>query len=216
LRTLSTPRLLHFRECIHSVSVFQGHQDAVTSAIFSRDDLVISGSDDKSVRIWDLRNMRHPLASIHADSSVNRLSISSGGLIAVPFDNRNVRLYDANGQRVGRLPRSARQGHTRYCGPERSLVLLKMSTYSRMVCGTAWSDDTKPNLFTCGFDRITFGWSVQQNENLKENDSTVGTTSLSSNAAPSSGPASLEGAKYLPRNGKDVNATLKESNLTSH
>ena len=23
------------------------------------------------------------------------------------------------------------------------------------------SEDTKPNLFTCGFDRITLGWSIQ-------------------------------------------------------
>ena len=40
--------------------------------------------------------------------------------------------------------RSSRQGH------------------SRMVCCTAWSesDNTRPNLFTCGFDRMTLGWSV--------------------------------------------------------
>ncbi len=31
-----------------------------------------------------------------------------------------------------------------------------------MVCCTAWSpEDTKPNLFTCGFDRMTLGWSIQ-------------------------------------------------------
>ena len=54
-----------------------------------------------------------------------------------------------NGTRIGRLPRSSRQqGH------------------SRMVCCTAWSeassgiDQAKPNLFTCGFDRMTLGWSV--------------------------------------------------------
>jgi len=113
----------NFRESIHSVSVFQGHHDSVTSAVFSKDDLVVSGSDDRSIRIWDLRNMRNPLASIHADSSVNRLSISNNNLIAIPFDNRNVRLYDMNGQRVGRLPRSARQGHTRYV--EFGIVFLR-------------------------------------------------------------------------------------------
>jgi len=157
----STFRLWDFRESIHSVSVFQGHQDSVTSAIFTREDMVVSGSDDRSVRIWDLRNMRSPLASIHSDSAINRLSISNTGLIAIPFDNRNVRLYDLNGQRVGRLPRSSRQGHT------------------RMVCSTAWSDDTKPNLFTCGFDRVTLGWNVQPRENVKENDAGTATPTLS-------------------------------------
>ena len=42
--------------------------------------------------------------------------------------------------------RSSRQGH------------------ARMVCACAWSDDTTPNLFTCGFDRVTLGWSVQPRE----------------------------------------------------
>jgi len=39
-----------------------------------------------------------------------------------------------------------------------------------MVCCTAWSDDTKPNLFTCGFDKNTFGWTILQQESSKENE----------------------------------------------
>ena len=74
----STFRLWDFRESIHSVSVFQGHQDTVTSAVFSHqeEDKIISGSDDRSVRIWDLRNMRSPVATIQSDSAINRLSVS--------------------------------------------------------------------------------------------------------------------------------------------
>lgn len=112
----STFRLWDFRETIHSVSVFQGHQDTVTSAVFtSSEEKIISGSDDRSARIWDLRNMRSPVATIQSDSAINRLAVSSkpfsslnsnlttssvasghasipsGGVIAIPFDNRNVR-----------------------------------------------------------------------------------------------------------------------------
>ena len=47
------------------------------------------------------------------------------------------------------LRRSSRQGH------------------ARMVCACAWSDDTTPNLFTCGFDRVTLGWSVQPRESAE-------------------------------------------------
>ena len=37
-----------------------------------------------------------------------------------------------------------------------------------MVCSTAWSDEPKPNLFTCGFDKIILGWNIEPRETLKE------------------------------------------------
>ena len=51
---------------------------------------IISGSDDRTVKVWDLRNMRAPITSIQTSSAVNRLSVSSSGLIAIPQDNRHV------------------------------------------------------------------------------------------------------------------------------
>ncbi|XP_022912996.1 WD repeat-containing protein 37 [Onthophagus taurus] len=141
----TTFRLWDFRETVHSVSVFQGHTESVTSAVFTREDKVVSSSDDRTVKVWDLRNMRSPVATIRADSPVNRLSVSSHGIIAIPHDNRHVRLFDLTGQRLARLPRSSRQGH------------------NRMVACVAWADDNlySANLFTCGFDRRVLGWSVQ-------------------------------------------------------
>ena len=81
--------------------------------------------------------MRTAVASVSSDSSVNKLSVSSSNLIAAPYDNRNVRVFDLTGSRLARLPRSSHQGH------------------SRMVTATAWASDNalRPNLFTCGFDR---------------------------------------------------------------
>ncbi|XP_037573164.1 WD repeat-containing protein 37-like isoform X1 [Dermacentor silvarum] len=142
----TTFRLWDFREPIHSVSVFQGHTEAVTSAVFASADKVVSGSDDRTVKIWDLKNMRSPLTTIRLDSPVNRLAISNQNVIAIPHDNRQVRLYDMSGVRLARLPRNSRQGHR------------------RMVCAAAWLDtdqaNVKANLFTCGFDRNTLGWNV--------------------------------------------------------
>lgn len=148
----TTFRLWDFRESIHSVCVFQGHTDTVTSAVFpvSGDEhRLVSGADDRTVKVWELRNMRAPLATIRTDSPVNRLSISPlTGLVAIPHDNRQVRLYDLGGARLGRLPRNNRQGH------------------HRIVTATTWSDDT--GLYTCGFDRIIMGWSVLQNKDKKQ------------------------------------------------
>ncbi|XP_014223046.1 WD repeat-containing protein 37 isoform X1 [Trichogramma pretiosum] len=140
----STFRLWDFRESNHSVSVFQGHTEAVTAAVFTKEDKIVSASDDRSVKVWELRNIRSPLATIRGDSSVNRLAVSSTGIVAIPHDNRQIRLFDLSGQRMARLPRTNRQGHR------------------RMVCSVAWAEENSSscNLFTCGFDRLVLGWSV--------------------------------------------------------
>jgi len=149
----ATFRLWDFREPIHSVSVFQGHSESVTCVTFTRDDKVISGSDDRTAKVWDLRNMRSPLAAMRCESPVNKLSVSPSNVIAVPLDNRNVLLFDLNGLKLARLPRSNRMGHR------------------RMVCATAWAEEntnSRCNLFTCGFDRMLYGWNVQPNKEFKD------------------------------------------------
>lgn len=139
----STFRLWDFRSEIPAVSVFQGHSESVTSTIFSKDDKVISGSDDKSVKIWELKNMRSPLTTIRTDSPVNRLAVSSSGVIAIPHDNRSIRLFDLNGQRIARLQRTSRLGHR------------------RMVSSVAWKENSPMcNLFSSGFDKKVFGWHI--------------------------------------------------------
>ena len=151
----STFRLWDFRETIHAVSVFQGHQESVSSVVFvPATDLLVSGSDDRTVKVWDLRNMRTAVATVQSDSAVNKLSVSNNNLIAVPYDNRNVRIFDMAGTRLARLARSSHQGH------------------SRMVTATAWTSETaqRPNLFTSGFDRQVIGWSVEARETHEEKE----------------------------------------------
>ncbi|KAG7216715.1 hypothetical protein INR49_021098 [Caranx melampygus] len=84
-------------------------QTTVTSAVFTVGDNVVSGSDDRTVKVWDLKNMRSPIATIRTDSAVNRISVSANQrIIALPHDNRQVRLFDMSGVRLARLPRSNR------------------------------------------------------------------------------------------------------------
>lgn len=61
------------------------------------------------MKVWELRNIRSPLATIRGDSAANRLSVSSTGTVAIPHDNRQIRLFDLSGQRLARLPRTSRQ-----------------------------------------------------------------------------------------------------------
>lgn len=89
------------------------HYSTVTCAVFTSaglggEDKLVSGSDDRSIKVWELRNMRSPITTIRADSGVNRFAIASNGIIAIPHDNRQVMLYDMSGQRVTRIPRTAR------------------------------------------------------------------------------------------------------------
>uniref|UniRef100_A0A915PWS9 WD repeat-containing protein 37 n=1 Tax=Setaria digitata TaxID=48799 RepID=A0A915PWS9_9BILA len=139
----STFRLWDFRESIQSVAVFQGHNDSVTSVVFSSGDKLVSGSDDRSIKVWDLRNMRSAIVTVRLDSAVNRLSISSRSIVAIPQDNRNVRLYDLNTVRLTRLPRASGRNHR------------------RIVCCCAWADDHPTHdLFTCGFDKQIIAWKT--------------------------------------------------------
>ena len=164
----STFRLWDFRETIHSVSVFQGHTDSVTCAAFSRTEHIVSGSDDRTVKVltfltqfislifmvkvWDLRNMRAPLTNIQTDSAVNKLAISEGGMVGVPQDNRHVNIYDIAGNKLSRLPRESGKCHM------------------RMVSSVAWAGEGlegwrgRANLFSVGFDRLAMGWRVRGKE----------------------------------------------------
>ena len=68
-----TFRLWDFRAPpIHSVNVFQGHTKPVSSVAFASNDTVVSASEDYSIKVWDLHNMKCPLSSIRLDCAVNR------------------------------------------------------------------------------------------------------------------------------------------------
>ncbi len=69
--------------------------------------------------------MRSPLITISMESTINKLSVSQQhNLITIPLDNRNVRIFDVNGNRICRLSRDS---------------------HSRMVTCAAWL--AQPSLF---------------------------------------------------------------------
>ena len=44
----------------------------VSTAVFAGGDNLVSGSDDRTAKVWDLKNMRSPTTTIRSDSPVNR------------------------------------------------------------------------------------------------------------------------------------------------
>ena len=83
---------------------------------------------------------------------VNKVSISTSGMVAVAQDNRQVHIYDISGAKIARLPRDQGKCHM------------------RMVSSVAWAGDqdtNKPGLFSVGFDRVGFGWRMRSKEEQK-------------------------------------------------
>ena len=50
-------------------SIAEGHNKSVLS-VCATDELLLSASKDRTVKVWDLRNMRAPLTNIQTDSPV--------------------------------------------------------------------------------------------------------------------------------------------------
>ncbi|GMT19069.1 hypothetical protein PFISCL1PPCAC_10366, partial [Pristionchus fissidentatus] len=134
-----TFRLWDLREPMQSVAVLQAHEDTVTSVTFSNDK-VISASDDRTLKVWDTRNMRTAYSNVRLSSPPNHISVGSvNNLIAVPLDNAHVCIYDLNGQR-----------------------LLHRRCHTRLATCTSWSDGS--TLLTGGFDRLLISWKVSTKE----------------------------------------------------
>uniref|UniRef100_A0A4W3GN80 WD repeat-containing protein 37 n=1 Tax=Callorhinchus milii TaxID=7868 RepID=A0A4W3GN80_CALMI len=127
-------------ELVHSLT---GHDQELTHCCTHPSQrLVVTSSRDTTFRLWDFRDPS--IHSVNVFQGHTEISVSAGQkIIALPHDNRQVRLFDMSGVRLTRLPRSNRQGHR------------------RMVCCTAWSEDNPTcNLFSCGFDRQAIGWNI--------------------------------------------------------
>ena len=76
---------------------FQGHHLKINSISFNEDSSVLaSGSDDKTVRLWDMRarESRYPIQILEdAKDSIGSVCIK-GATIAVGSVDGNVRIYD--------------------------------------------------------------------------------------------------------------------------
>ncbi len=101
--------------------------------------------------------MRSPVATISPNSGINRLCTmptESDTFICLPLDNRDVKVYNLQGERVLRMPRTNRIGHQR--------LVTSLTCYKNL-------------LISASFDKNVNIWSVDPVHSKSINS--IGTTS---------------------------------------
>jgi WD40 repeat protein len=186
----TTFKVWDFRDAIRSVNVYQGHSRSVNSAIFCGDDKIATSSDDQTVKLWDLRIMRSPVSTINLNAGANRLCSfeqTAETFLAIPLDNRDIKIYNLAGERMMRLPRTNRIGHRRLVTSVASHGnLLLSASFDKTV--SCWSIDYSPhiksNSYSSSNNKLTFH---QQSHFNKENGELAVTSSSSGHPAENGG-----------------------------
>eukprot|EP00474_Spongospora_subterranea_P009354 CRZ09812.1 hypothetical protein [Spongospora subterranea] len=138
--------LWDLRQASQSVSIFRGHTDEVTSAIFSRGhhaDMIASSSEDRTVQVWDIRMVKKPLIEIACGSRVNRLCFSpNGSLLTLPGDDGSLNTYNLSGELVIKGGLTGRGG-------------------TDMVTCATWASDSA-QLLSAGWDCNVTSWVTSE------------------------------------------------------
>lgn len=119
--------------------------------------------------------MRSPLITISMESGINKLSVSQQhNLFTIPLDNRNVRIYDINGNRICRLSRDS---------------------HNRMVTCATWLNNQSPIMVdpantNCSTVTSTASNVIQQSQPPPQSSTSAATSSTSMIMSPPPPPLS--------------------------
>eukprot|EP01094_Clydonella_sp_ATCC50884_P002641 TRINITY_DN12002_c0_g1_i2.p1 TRINITY_DN12002_c0_g1~~TRINITY_DN12002_c0_g1_i2.p1 ORF type:complete len:256 (-),score=61.71 TRINITY_DN12002_c0_g1_i2:239-1006(-) len=145
-------RVWDLREALTPAISFSAHESMCGTVRFHGNDKIISGGDDRLVKRWDMRVPKQPLTSIRCTAGVNRFSISPiTATLAIPSDDRKMKLCDVSGASWGNLRSHKDGGH------------------SSMITCAQWSQDESV-IFTGSIDRShhVLAWVVDEKEREKK------------------------------------------------
>lgn len=146
-------RVWDYRVPTSTICISTQHRSSVSSTCFLEHNTIISSSEDKSVRIFDFRKNR-PIERVSVDSAVNRLSVNGAGIVALPHDDRHIRLL------------------TTLSGQTRLRRIRSVRAHQNSVMCTAWlnngnisnNNDQKYTVLSGGWDRRVCIWRVPSSD----------------------------------------------------
>ncbi|BAZ48638.1 pentapeptide repeat-containing protein [Nostoc sp. NIES-4103] len=117
-------------EAIRERNIFFGHTDLVTTVAFSRDGkYILSGSDDKTLRLWDTNgNLLHILNGHTETITALAFSPDSKYILSGSYDN-TLRLWDKNGKLLHIL-----NGHTK------TITALAFSPNGKYIASSSYDN----------------------------------------------------------------------------
>ena len=78
-------------------------RSSVTNAVFSHDGgLIITGGEDRNIKLWDTRSTQQPLDAIRCHSIQTKFNLSKRtNTLAIPMHDRKTKISDTQGMNVG-------------------------------------------------------------------------------------------------------------------
>ena len=81
---------------LREIAVCKGHEAKVTSLCVTNDGKVVSGSEDKTVRVWDMMGYEIAVCIGH-ERGVSSVCVTSDGKIVSGSDDKTIRVWDMKG-----------------------------------------------------------------------------------------------------------------------
>eukprot|EP01105_Mastigella_eilhardi_P001940 TRINITY_DN12385_c1_g1_i4.p1 TRINITY_DN12385_c1_g1~~TRINITY_DN12385_c1_g1_i4.p1 ORF type:complete len:474 (+),score=130.55 TRINITY_DN12385_c1_g1_i4:27-1448(+) len=124
---------------------FQAHSGSCTTAVWSNETVYILTSGlDRTVKVWDTRNIKTPSSTFHSSVAINRFTTTPLGRLLVPKDEKSACIYDF------------------VTGNTLAKVKAPFHAFSGRVSSVAWAQDRDESVvYTVGrFDNVVVMWGM--------------------------------------------------------